>query len=694
MAELVTYARQGNIGVITIDNPPVNALGADVRKGIVDCIKQGNEDSQAEALVLIGGGRTFPAGADITEFGKPPVEPTFPQMVAACEESAKPVVAALHGTALGGGMEVALGCHWRCAVKEAKVGLPEVKLGILPGAGGTQRLPRLIGAERALEAIVSGDFIPGPQALEWGLIDEIVEGDLLQGAVAFAEKIVAKKRPRRRIRDMKAEAQQGLFEKARDTAAKRQRGFIAPLKCIDSVENAVKLPFDEGLAAERAMFAELVASPQAAALRYMFFAEREVAKVPGIGKDTLLRKIGTVGIVGAGTMGGGIAMNFANAGIPVTLVEAEQAALDRRFATIERNYATTVAKGRLSRQDMDARMGRLTGSLDFSALADVNLVIEAVFEDMALKKEIFSKLDAACRVGAILATNTSTLDVDEIAAVTGRPQDVVGLHFFSPANVMKLLEIVRGEKTADDVLATVVRLARTISKIGVVVGVCDGFVGNRMLHPYWDQVYALLLEGALPQQVDKALYDWGWAMGPCAVMDLAGTDVSWRIRQGKEAARDKTKPYPAIVADRLCEQGRYGQKTGAGWYRYEAGSRTPVPDPAVQALIEGVSRELDIERREIPDEEIVERCLYVLINEGARILDEGIAARASDIDVIYHYGYGFPRYRGGPMFSADQIGLETVLVGIRDHGNRQPGLWTPAPLLVRLANERKSFGDL
>ena len=694
MGEFVSYARQGAVGVITIANPPVNALGAGVRKGLLDRLDKGNEDPDAAALVLIGGGRTFPAGADITEFGKPPASPILPEVIAAYEQSPKPVIAALHGTALGGGLEVALGCDWRCATQDAKLGLPEVKLGILPGAGGTQRLPRLIGAENALTVIVGGDFVVAPKALEWGLIDEIVEGDLLEGAIAFAEKIVSEDRPRRRVRDMSVSAAAELFEGFRQTVAKKRRGFIAPLKCIEAVENATRLPFDEGLAAERAMFAELMASPQAAAQRYMFFAEREVAKIPGIDKDTPLRKIASVGVVGAGTMGAGIAMNFANAGIPVTLVEATEDALDRGFSTILGNYAASVGKRRLTRQQADMRIGRLTGSLDFADLARADLIIEAVFEDMALKNEVFAKLDRTCRPGAILATNTSTLNIDEIAAATSRPQDVVGTHFFSPANVMKLLEIVRGENTADDVLATVTRLARTISKIGVVVGVCDGFVGNRMLHAYWDQAYSLLLEGALPHEVDQALYDWGWAMGPFAVMDLAGTDVSWRVRQGRETTRDKTKPYPAVVADRLCSEGRYGQKTKAGWYRYEGNSRAPVPDPEVETLILKVSEDMGIARRGIADEEIVERCLYALINEGARILEEGIAARASDIDVIYHYGYGFPRYRGGPMFCADAIGLHKVLSGIRAFEERQPGLWTSAPLIARLAGKGKTFCDL
>jgi 3-hydroxyacyl-CoA dehydrogenase len=694
MAEIVTYARQGAVGVIAIDNPPVNALGAGVRKGLVDCLKQGNEDPDAAALVLIGGGRTFPAGADITEFGKPPAPPTLSEVIAAYENSAKPVVAALHGTALGGGLELALGCDWRCATKDARLGLPEVKLGILPGAGGTQRLPRLIGAQNALEVIVGGDFVAAPKALEWGLIDEIVSGDLPAGAIAFAERIVAEERPRRRIRDMEVSAPPELFEGFRETIAKKQRGFIAPLRCIESVENVTTLPFDEGLAAERAMFLELVASPQAEAQRYMFFAEREVAKVPGVDKDTPLRRIASVGIVGVGTMGGGIAMNFANAGIPVTLVEAAEDALDRGFSTILGNYAASVDKGHLTQKEADDRTGRLTGSLHFDDLSKADLVIEAAFEDMALKKEIFAKLDAVCRPGAILATNTSTLDINEIASVTGRPQDVVGMHFFSPANVMKLLEIVRGDKTAADVLASVMRLCRTISKIGVVVGVCDGFVGNRMLHAYWDQAYSLILEGALPQQVDKALYDWGWAMGPFAVMDLAGTDVSWRVRQAKAERRDRNKPYPAAVADRLCEKGRYGRKTGAGWYRYEEASRTPLPDPEVETLILEASADMGFARREIADDEIVERCLYALLNEGARILAEGVAERAGDIDVIYHYGYGFPRYRGGPLFCADEIGLEKVLAGIRAFDERQPGLWSPAPLIVRLAGEGKGFRDL
>ncbi|MCW8836994.1 MAG: 3-hydroxyacyl-CoA dehydrogenase NAD-binding domain-containing protein [Rhodospirillales bacterium] len=694
MSELVSYQRNGSVGVITIENPPVNALGAGVRKGLVDCLAKGNADAEAAVLVLIGGGRTFPAGADITEFGKPMAEPDLNAVITAYESSGKMVVAAIHGTALGGGLELALGCDYRCASSNANVGLPEVKLGILPGAGGTQRLPRLIGAEAALKMIVSGDMVKASDAHGTGIVDHIVDGELVVGAVAFAQSLIDEGKPRRRISDMTVTAPAELFEGFAKSIARSARGFKAPFACIESVRAAVDMAFDDGMANERRLFVECVGSPESKGQRHMFFAEREAAKIPDVPKDTPTRDIASAGIIGAGTMGGGIAMNFANAGIPVTLLEVNQEALDKGLSIIAKNYANTVKKGRLSQDAMDKRMALISGTQDYADLANADIVIEAVFEGMELKKEIFTKLDEVCKPGAILATNTSTLDVNEIAAVTKRPEDVIGTHFFSPANVMKLLEIVRAEKTAKDVVATTMKLSRTIRKVGVLVGVCDGFVGNRMLHDYFREAQCLVEEGALPQQVDRVLYDWGFAMGPFAVMDLAGIDVGWRIRKEQAATRDKNLPYPSTVADRLAEQGRFGQKTGKGWYLYEEGSRTPKPDPEVEKMILQVSGEKGISRRAISDEEIFKRCMYQLVNAGANILDEGIALRSGDIDVIYIYGYGFPVYRGGPMFHADQIGLKSVYEDVCKFKEAQGAFWKPAPLLKRLADEGKGFSDL
>ncbi len=691
MDEFVGYERRGNIGIITINNPPVNALGHGVRAGLIVCLEAGMADKQASALVLIGGGRTFPAGADITEFGKPLKSPDLREDIVAYENSSKPVIAAIHGNALGGGLELALGCDYRIGDVKARVGLPEVTLGILPGAGGTQRLPRLIDPAAALDMILTGAFVPAPKALKLGILDRVSEGDLLDDAIRYAEELVASDAERRRVRDMDIQADAGIFDQARTFAAKRARGFNAPLLCIQAVENAATMAFDDGLREERVLFEKLLSSDQSKAQRYMFFAEREVGKIPDIPKDTPLRDIKSAGVIGAGTMGGGIAMNFANAGVPVTIVETSQEALDRGLGIIEKNYAATVAKGRLSSDDMEQRMALFTGSLDYDALSDVDIVIEAAFENMALKKEIFGKLDKVCKPGAILATNTSTLDIDDIAAETDRPEDVIGLHFFSPANVMRLLEIVRAGKTAKDVVATAMKLSRTIGKVSAVVGVCDGFVGNRMLHAYMDQAMSLLEEGALPQQIDKALYDWGWAMGPFAVMDLAGNDVSWRIRQEKAPDRDRNLPYPHTVADALCEDGRFGQKTGKGWYLYSDGSRTPKIDPEVDALIVKTSADKGIPRRDISDEEIVKRCMYALANVGADLLDEGIALRASDIDVIYSAGYGFPRYRGGPMFFADSVGLDTMLADINQFREDFGPLWRPSTYLEKLVSEGNNF---
>ncbi len=692
MSDFVSCERRGAISLITVNNPPVNALGAGVRQGLVSCLEQANTDPETNIVVLTGGGRTFPAGADITEFGKPMADPGLGEVITAYENSAKPVVAAIHGTALGGGLELALGCDYRCGSGDARVGLPEVKLGILPGAGGTQRLPRLIGVEASLNIICSGDFVAADKALGLGILDHIVEGDLVEGALVYAQSLIDKAKPRRRLRDLTASAPAELFETFEKSIARRARGYLAPFKCIEAIRGAVDLDFDAGLANERDLFMECMNSPQSAGQRHMFFAERESAKVPDVPKDTPVRTIASAGVVGAGTMGGGIAMNFANVGIAVTLVEISQEGLDKGLSIIEKNYAATVKKGRLSQADMDTRMGLISGTLDYADFGDADIVIEAAFEGMALKKEIFGKLDAACKPGAILATNTSTLDINEIAAATSRPEDVIGTHFFSPANVMKLLEIVRADKTSAEVIATTMKLARTIQKVGVLVGVCDGFVGNRMLHAYFSEAQQLLEEGALPQQVDKVLFDWGFAMGPFAVMDLAGIDVGWRIRKEKAAGRDTNLPYSSTVADRLAEMDRFGQKTKRGWYIYEEGSRVPTPDPEVEAMLKQVSEEKGITRRDISDEEIFKRCMYQLINEGAKILDEGIAMRPGDIDVIYIYGYGFPVFRGGPMFYGEQVGLKNIYDDIAKFHETHGVFWEPSSLLKRLADDGKGFG--
>jgi len=697
MAGRVTYERKETIGIITVDNPPVNALGHDVRVGFVEALNEGLADRYVQALVLIGGGRTFPAGADISEFGKSLTEPDLRTVISNFEASSKPVIAAIHGTALGGGLELALGCHYRVALNTAQVGLPEVNLGILPGAGGTQRLPRLIGVEAALDMITTGKFVKAPNALELGIVDEVTESDLLEAAIAFAEKVIAEKMPLRKIRDLKADIKnKDVFDQYRNNFKKRSRGLIAPFKCINCVEYCITEDFDEGMISERERFAECLNSSQSKGQRHMFFSEREVAKIPDVPKDTPVRPIETVGVIGAGTMGGGIAMNFANVGIPVTIVEATQDALDRGLGIIEKNYANSVKKGRITQDAMDQCMGLIKGSLSYDDFANADMVIEAVFEEMELKKEIFTKLDAVCKDGAILASNTSTLDLDAIANCTKRPADVIGTHFFSPANVMKLLELVRGAETSKDVIATTMKVSKTIKKVGVLAGNCDGFIGNRMLFKYFDQAQFLLEEGALPQDVDKALYDFGFAMGPFAMSDLAGNDVSWRIRQRHKSEAPADAPYSGRAADLICEDGRYGQKTGAGWYDYEPGNRTPLQSDTVKDAILKASEEKGIKRRSIDDEEIFKRCIYALVNEGAKILEEGIALRAKDIDVVYVYGYGFPIYRGGPMFFADQMGLRNVLEDIRRFRDEGPhgSVWEPAPLLEKLVKEGKSFGDI
>ena len=692
MSEVVSYRLEGDIGVIGVDYPPVNALGQGVREGLVNCLRQGLEDDQAKALVVIGEGRTFPAGADIREFGKPPAGPALPDVISEYESSDKLVIAAIHGTALGGGLEVALGCDYRVALESAKVGLPEVKLGLLPGAGGTQRLPRLIGAKAALDMIVGGNPVKAKDAFKVGIVDEVVGGDLLEGALAYARKLVAENAPLRKIRDLDVKKEEAdLFTNYEKSIARKQRGFKAPFHCIKAVQAAVELPFDEGMKRERELFAELLVSPESRAQRHVFFAEREVAKVPGLPKDTAKRDVKSAAIIGAGTMGGGIAMNFANAGIPVKILEVKEDALERGIAVIRKNYENTAKKGRITQEQVEQRMALIQPTLSYDDLSDVDLVIEAVFENMDVKKAVFTELDRVCKPGAILATNTSTLDVNRIASFTKRPEDVVGMHFFSPANVMKLLENVRGEKTSDEVVATVMDLSRRIGKVGVLVGVCHGFVGNRMLHKRQAEAVQLVNEGANPAQVDKVLFDLGFPMGPFAMSDLAGMDVGYRIRE-ELRKEDPDNAPPRNWTDDLVEQGRLGQKTQAGVFDYKEGDRTPVPSSEVDALIAKFREENGIQSRDISDQEILERCMYIMVNEGAKILEEGIAARPLDVDVIWIYGYGFPVYRGGVLFWADSVGLKTIYDKVSQiHQETGSDTWKPAALLEKLAKEGKGF---
>ena len=655
MTSPVNYTLTDNIGVVTVDNPPVNALSQPVRQGLLDAFQTASGDA-SEAVLLICDGRTFIAGADISEFGKPLQEPWLPDLYNTIEALDKLVVAALHGTALGGGFEAALAAHYRCALASAKVGLPEVKLGLLPGAGGTQRTPRLAGVQASLDLMTSGVPMPAPAALEAGFIDRIIDGDLREGALAWVKALVAAGSGPRRTREQAVpDCDAAIFDQFRAALAKRARGQVAPQSIVDCVEAAATMPFDEGLACERKKFFELMQGEQSAAMRHFFFAERQAAKVEGLARDTPTRAINSVGIIGGGTMGGGIAMSFANAGMPATMIEINDAALERGLAIIERNYADSVKRGKLSGEKAAANRALISGSIDYASLADVDMVVEAVFEDPNLKKEIFAKLDEICKPGAILATNTSYQDVNAIAAATNRPGDVVGTHFFSPAHIMKLLEIVRGEKTADDVLATCVQLAKRLRKVPVVAGVCYGFIGNRMLQPYGKQSQLLLLEGATPGQIDAAMEDFGMAMGPLRVFDLAGLDVGYKARQALSDA-EKGDPANYRVQDLLVEAGRLGQKSGAGFYAYDE-NRRPSPDPAVLEIIEQTAAELGFERRAISDGEIVQRLVGALVTEGRKIVEEGIAQRASDIDVVYVYGYGFPVFRGGPMFYGDAVGL-------------------------------------
>jgi 3-hydroxyacyl-CoA dehydrogenase len=690
----VSYAKEGPIAILTIDNPPVNALSVAVRQGLLDALHRALADSAVAAIVLIGKGSAFIAGADIREFGKPPQPPRLTAVIDEIEASAKPVIAAIGGVALGGGLEVALGCHFRIGSPRAQAGLPEVKIGIVPGAGGIERLPRLIGIEPALKMMVSGDPVRAPKARELGILDAVVEGDLLAEAVAYAQRIVAEKTPICRLNQMPVPGADGDWRKllaAQRTAANKQnRGQISPQRVIDCVENAITLPFDKAMAETIRTINELIPSEQAKALRYAFFAEREAGKVPDIDAKVAARPLRQAAVIGAGTMGAGIAMCFADAGIPAQILESSAEALDKGLARIGTLYDDMVQKGRIRAEDRAKRLSLITKAASYDAIGGADIVIEAAFEEMGVKKEVFAKLDKAMKPEAVLATNTSYLDVDEIALATTRPQNVIGLHFFSPANVMKLLEIVRGKATAKDVVATSQALAKTIGKVGVVCGVCHGFVANRSRGAMTREAGFLVDEGALPQQVDRVLYDFGMPMAPFAVGDLAGIDVGWRVRRAMDATRPRDHRY-SPTGDRLYELGRYGQKTGKGWYRYEPGGRTPLPDPEVEAVILKSSRDQGITRRPISDEEILARCLYAGINEGAKLLDEGIALRASDIDVMWLYGFGFPRWRGGPMFWADTVGLAKVYDSVKGFHREHGILWTPSPLLQRLAESGKGF---
>ncbi len=692
---LVQQERHGAVLVLTIDNPPVNPIGVGVPSGILAGLTAAQDDPEIAAVVLKGAGSGIIAGADIRSFGRPwPADQLkLWDLIPQIEASPKPVVAALQNHCLGGGLELAMACHYRVIAPDCKIGQPEVKLGIPPGAGATQRLPRLAGAEKALTMILEGEPIDARDAAEHGIVDRVIEGDFLAGALAFAAQCGASGEAPPRARDKTVTlADPGLFDKTRQKIARRAKGQRAPFACIDCVEASVTKSFDEAIAYERATFEACRDSAEGAALRHVFFAERAVNKVPGLSRETPTQKIETAAVIGAGTMGGGISMSLANAGIPVTVIEREQAALDSGFARIRANYAASVKRGRLSEAELEAILARLTPALGFEAAGDADIVIEAVFEEMPVKQEVFRALDGICKADAILASNTSYLNVDKIAeAAPGHAGRVLGTHFFSPANIMRLLEVVRTEKVAPDILATVLKLGRRIGKLPVVAGVCHGFIGNRMLEGYQREAHFLIEEGALPQQVDAVLTDYGMAMGLFAVSDLAGNDIGWAKRKANAHLREPGKRY-AVVADKLCELGRFGQKTGAGFYRYEPGNRTPVPDPEVEAVILAASAELGIERREIGSDEILQRCLYPLVNEGARILEEGIALRASDIDLVWLNGYAFPRWRGGPMHWAEAEGLDKVLAAIKGFQAKHD-FWEPAPLLERLVAEGKGFSD-
>jgi 3-hydroxyacyl-CoA dehydrogenase len=697
MSDLVQLTKDDGIAIITINNPPVNALSPGVPEGISESIEQIGSDNTIRAAVLIGGGRTFVAGADIKEFGKITSGKSqrgagLLPLLLRIEDCPKPIVMAIHGTAFGGGLELAMAGHYRVAAPGAQVGQPEVKLGIIPGAGGTQRLPRLVGVAKAVEMCAGGNPIKAEEAATLGLVDRIIQGDLLAGAVRFAREIATK--PVQKTRERKERLgtpQQNapIFTSAHDAAQKRQRGMKAPLAAIDAVEAGTKLSFEDGCRAEQKLFVECLNSDQSKALIHVFFGEREVVKIPDVPKETPTIPVNNAAVVGAGTMGGGIAMVFANAGIPVLLKEVDQAVLDQGLAKIQKNYANSVKRGRFTQQFVDERLKLIRPTLSFDGFANADMVVEAVFEGMALKKEVFAELDRICKPGAILASNTSTLNIDEIASATSRPEFVIGTHFFSPANVMRLLEIVRGKKSNKEVIATCMQISKKLGKVGVLVGNCRGFVGNRMFGPYVRESVFLVEEGARVEAVDKALYDFGMAMGPLAVGDLAGLDVGWRVRKEYRHLERPGIRVP-IAGDRLCEMGRYGQKTGAGWYKYDE-KRNATPDPEVAELVRKWAAEAGIPQRQIQADEIVERCVYGLVNEGARILEEGYALRAVDIDIIYINGYGFPAYRGGPMWFADTVGLRKVYDRVCEFHRQHGLLWEPAPLLKQLAEQGGTF---
>jgi 3-hydroxyacyl-CoA dehydrogenase len=690
------YQVQGCVAVITLNNPPVNGLGHATRSAVVEGVRQAERDANVKAIIITGAGSAFSGGADIKEFNSPKAlaEPNLHTLIDVVENASKPVIAAIHTVCMGGGLELSLGCHYRVALKGAQIALPEVKLGILPGAGGTQRLPRAVGLETALNMIVSGTTVQAEQLADTQLFDQVFEGDvaaLMAGAVAFAEKI-ADVRPLPLVRNLKVvyPNHEAFLQFSRNTVKAMAGPFPAPLKCVDAVAASITHKFDDGIAFERSLFMELVQSTESKALRHAFFGERVASKIPDVPGDTPSRAVKSVAVIGAGTMGGGIAMNFANAGLPVMILEMKQEALDKGLATIRKNYENTMNKGKLTPEKCAQRIGLITGTLSYEEIGQADLVIEAVFEDMDVKKTVFEKLDSVMKPGAILASNTSTLDLDKIASFTKRPQDVVGMHFFSPANVMKLLEVVRGKETAKDVLATVMGISKKIKKTGVVSGVCDGFIGNRMIEQYSRQAGFLLEEGCLPEQVDRAAEKFGFAMGPFRMGDLAGNDIGWYIRK----RRYVEKPHVTYskTADLLCEKGRYGQKTGMGWYDYKPGDRKPYPSDEVNQMIIAHSKDLGLERRKISDAEIVERLVFAMVNEAANILEEGIAMRASDIDMVYLTGYGFPLYRGGPMFYADTVGLPNVVRAIEKYAaGHQGGAWKVAPLLAKLVAEGKGF---
>jgi len=688
MTSPVSYQLVDEIGVITVNSPPVNALSQAVRQGLLDAIRKAQADASAAVLIHCDG-RTFIAGADITEFGRAPAEPLLPDLLNEIEASDKLVVAALHGTALGGGFETALACHYRIALYSGKVGLPEVKLGLLPGAGGTQRVPRLASIDSTLDLILSGVPISANRAMDLGLVDKVVTDNLYVEAIAFTRQLLNDQSPIRRTSELDVcPVESGLFEGYRDNLARRARSQTAPQRIVDCIEAATTMPFAAGQQRERELFIQSMQDPQSRALQHMFFAERQAAKIDGLPRDTSQRDIKTIGIIGAGTMGGGIAMSFANVGVPVTLVEINDAALDRGLSIIDKNYAGSVKRGKLGEQKAAECRGLITGTTDYDALQDADMVIEAVFEDPKLKKEIFARLDTACKQGAILATNTSYQDVNAIAAATSRPEDVIGMHFFSPAHIMKLLEVVRADMTANDVLATVMVLAKKIRKVPVMSGVCYGFIGNRMLQDYFREAQLCLIEGGLPESIDAALYDWGMAMGPISVGDLAGLDIGYKAREALQV-EERGDPRSYRVPDALVEMGRFGQKSGAGFYNYDPETRKKSSDPAVLGVIEREARELGIERRAIEADEIIDRLIFALINEGLRILEE-----PGDIDVVYVYGYGFPAWRGGPMHYADAVGLDTILARINEFRDRfGAGNWTPAPLLEKLVRENSTIAE-